>query len=158
MCRLTQKDEQGNWCVKGLEWEQLHVGQVITQNVWEKLYGALWKLVEYEGTGLTPERIEELNGFEKTQTAHCLAALQEEQRKHRWIPVEERLPTENEYRAICSAHSSKPFLRRIEIVYIMDTTEYQFGYYDGYKWIDKRNKELPNVVAWKIHEPFNPIN
>lgn len=75
-----------------------------------------------------------------------------------WIPVEERLPLENEYRAICSAHSSKPFLRRLEIAYITDTTEYQFGYYDGYKWIDKRNKKIPNVVAWKIHEPFNPQN
>lgn len=73
-----------------------------------------------------------------------------------WIPVEQRSPLENEYRAICSAHSSKPFLRRLEIAYITDTTEYQFGYYDGYKWIDKRNKEITNVVAWKIHEPFNP--
>lgn len=75
-----------------------------------------------------------------------------------WIPVEERLPTENEYRAICSAHRRKPFLRRLEIAYITDTTEYQFGYYDGYKWIDKQNKEIPNVAAWKIHEPFNPLN
>lgn len=74
MSRLTKKDEQGNWCVKGLEWEQLHVGQVITQNVWEKLYGALWKLMEYEDTGLTPEEI--MDG--KTLTG--------------WISVAERLP------------------------------------------------------------------
>lgn len=75
-----------------------------------------------------------------------------------WIPVNERLPEENEYRAVCSAHSGKPFLRRFEIAYITDTTEYQFGYYDGYKWLDKRNKEILNVVAWKIHEPYNPLN
>lgn len=74
MSRLTQKDEQGSWCLKDLEWEQLHVGQVITQNVWEKLYGALWKLMEYEGTELTPEEV--MDG--KMLTG--------------WIPMEEKLP------------------------------------------------------------------
>lgn len=78
--------------------------------------------------------------------------------EHIWIPVEEQLPTESEYRVVCTAHSGKPFLRRFEVAYITDTTEYQFGYYDGYKWIDKSNKEIPNVVAWKIHEPFNLQN
>ena len=63
MSRLTQKDEQGNWCLKGLPWKQLHVGQVITTEVSEKLYGALWKLLEYEDTGLSPEAVEELNTF-----------------------------------------------------------------------------------------------
>ncbi|WP_302326307.1 hypothetical protein [Enterocloster lavalensis] len=64
MCRLTQKDDQGNWCLKGLPWEQLHVGQVITTEVSEKLYGALWKLMEYEDTGLSPEAVEKLNTFD----------------------------------------------------------------------------------------------
>lgn len=41
MKRLTEKDEQGNWSVKGLSWQQLYVGQVITKEVQEKLYGAL---------------------------------------------------------------------------------------------------------------------
>ena len=61
MSRLTQKDEQGNWCLRGLPWAQLHVGQVITTEVSEKLYGALWKLMEYEDTGLSPEAVEKLN-------------------------------------------------------------------------------------------------
>lgn len=77
---------------------------------------------------------------------------------NRWIPVAERLPTENEYRVVCAAHSGKLFLRRFEVAYITDTTEYQFGYYDGYKWINKSNKEISNVVAWKKHEPFNQLN
>ncbi|WP_144233206.1 hypothetical protein [[Clostridium] symbiosum] len=76
-------------------------------------------------------------------------------KRSRWISVEERLPAENEYRAVRSAHSSKPFLKRLEIAYITDTTEYMFGYYDGYKWMDKCNKEIRNVIAWKIHEPFS---
>lgn len=74
MKRLTQKDEQGNWCLKGVSWEQLHEGQVITKSLRERLYGALWKLMEYEDTGLTPEEIERLK------------------EQHRWIPVKERLP------------------------------------------------------------------
>ena len=84
MKRLTQKDEQGNWCLKGVSWEQLHEGQVITKPLRERLYGALWKLMEYEDTGLTPEEIERLK------------------EQNRWIPVEERLPevpegTEDDY-------------------------------------------------------------
>lgn len=89
MYRLTQKDDQGNWCLKGLPWEQLYVGQVITPEVSEKLYGALWKLMEYEDTGMTPEQVEELNTFDGSQAVRATAALQEEQRKHRWIPVAE---------------------------------------------------------------------
>lgn len=60
MGRLTQKDEQGNWSLRGVKWEQLYVGQEITREVSEKLYGALWKLMEYEDTGLTPDQIEDL--------------------------------------------------------------------------------------------------
>lgn len=96
MNRLTKKDEQGNWCLKGVAWEQLHEGQVITKSLRERLYGALWKLMEYEDTGLTPEDVEELNDFEKSQAAHSLKQLNEEQRKHRWISVDERLPEKKE--------------------------------------------------------------
>ncbi len=77
MKRLTQKDEQGNWSLRGMLWEQLHEGQVITKELRERLYGALWKLMEYEDTGLSPEEIERLK------------------EQHRWIPVEERLPEES---------------------------------------------------------------
>ena len=57
---LIEKDEQGNWCLKGIKREQLGVGKEITREVWEKLYGALWKLMEYESTGLTPEEMERM--------------------------------------------------------------------------------------------------
>ena len=92
MKRLTQKDEQGNWCLEGVPWEQLHEGQVITKELRERLYGALWKLMEYEDTGLTPEEMERVKDFEQSQAGKLLKKLNEEQRKHRWIPVEERLP------------------------------------------------------------------
>ncbi len=60
MKRLTQKDDQGNWSLKGVKWQQLYVGVPITEEVHEKLYGALWKLMEYEDTGLSPEEVERL--------------------------------------------------------------------------------------------------
>lgn len=60
MRRLTQKDDQGNWCLRGVPWERLYVGQVITTEMSEKLYAASWKLMQYEDTGLTPEAVERL--------------------------------------------------------------------------------------------------
>lgn len=90
MLRLTQKDEQGNWSLKAVPWESLHEGKVITKELWERLYGALWKLMEYEDTGLTPEQVERLIDSEKLQTRCLMQAVNEERSKHRWIPVEER--------------------------------------------------------------------
>ena len=91
MKRLTQKDEQGNWSLRGVPWEHLYEGKIITKELWKRLYGALWKLMEYEDTGLTPEEAEALDSFERSQVGKMLKELNEEQRKHRWIPVEERL-------------------------------------------------------------------
>ena len=54
--RLTEKDEQGNWAVRGLRWEELRAGKTITEEMHDKLYGCLWKLMEYEDTGLDPEQ------------------------------------------------------------------------------------------------------
>lgn len=72
--------------MKGVSWEQLHEGQVITKSLRERLYGALWKLMEYEDTGLAPEEIERL------KAGTILKALRTE-----WIPVEERLPEDGTY-------------------------------------------------------------
>ena len=71
-----------------------------------------------------------------------------------WIPVEERLP---EYGERCS-HSDEgiQYMKRLEIAYMTDTVEYTHGYYDGYKWIDKKHDIIPNVVAWRVHEPYRP--
>ncbi len=79
MQRLTQKDDQGNWSLKGVTWESLYEGQVVTKELRERLYGALWKLMEYEDAGLTPEEVEQLK------------------ESKRWIPVEERLPENGTY-------------------------------------------------------------
>lgn len=58
--RLTESDDLGNWGVKGLPWKELQVGQIITREVYQKLYGCLCKLKDYEETGLSPEEVERL--------------------------------------------------------------------------------------------------
>lgn len=60
----------------------------------------------------------------------------------RWIYCNERFPKLTEY-------SYENVLKRLEIAYMTDTVEYAIGYYDDYKWIDKRNRKIDNVIAWK---------
>ena len=60
MNRLTEIDSQGNWSLKGVQWQQLYVGQIITEEVRERIYGALCKLLDYEETGLSPDDVERL--------------------------------------------------------------------------------------------------
>ncbi len=60
MSRLTKKDDSGNWSLKGLPWKDTYVGQVITRNTEEKIYGALCKLRDYEESGLDPEQVQQL--------------------------------------------------------------------------------------------------
>lgn len=60
MQRLTQRYGKGNWSLIGVPWGSLREGMVITGDMQEKLYGALYKLKDYEDTGLTPEQLQEL--------------------------------------------------------------------------------------------------
>lgn len=60
MSRLTQTDDSGNWSLEGLPWKDTYVGQVITRNTEEKIYGALCKLKDYEESGLDPEQVQQL--------------------------------------------------------------------------------------------------
>ena len=92
MNRLTVKDAQGNWALKGVRWEDLREGKVITKEMRERLYGALWKLIQYENIGLEPEEVVEVNSFDKTNTSRLLGKLADERERNRWIPVEEKWP------------------------------------------------------------------
>lgn len=60
MSNLIEKDDQGNWGLKGVPWMMLYTGVPITKDVQDRLYGALWKLMEYEDTGLSPEEVERI--------------------------------------------------------------------------------------------------
>lgn len=142
MKRLTQKDEQGNWCLKGVSWEQLHEGQVITKPLRERLYGALWKLMEYEDTGLAPEEIKALNANRKTS-------------EHRWIPVEERLPEEEGKYLVTFAIDEK--VRLVGYGCCQKDilgNNIGFGWYDLYRGIYFSGKAF---IAWQpLPEPYRP--
>lgn len=59
--RLTEKKDSGHWCLRDVPWSDLKPGVVLTEKVWEKLYGVLWKLKDYEDTGLMPNEVTALN-------------------------------------------------------------------------------------------------
>ena len=93
MIKLTEKDDQGNWRLKGVRWEQLRAGQVLTKDVAERLYGALFKLMAYENTGASPDGIADL----VANYAKAMTLLAGQIEEHSWIPVEERLPEDGTY-------------------------------------------------------------
>lgn len=77
MNRLTQKDEQGFWYLKGLLWDDFRVGKEMQMR--ERLYGALCKLMRYEDTGMEPEDVEELTEIPRPGTEiWCLEYDEEE--------------------------------------------------------------------------------
>lgn len=76
---LIEKNDNGSWKLKGVEWSQIKPGAVITEQVWEKLYGALWKLKGYEETGFSPDQVSELQ--EETQERDAWLAYAIEQLK-----------------------------------------------------------------------------
>ena len=114
MGKLTQRDDQGNWCLKGVKWEQLRAGSVITKDVAEKLYEALCKLRDYENTDLSPEEVERVNDFSKSQAYLLMEKLQKEREKHQWIPVTEQLPELETYVLVSFSNFSLPIIGRYD--------------------------------------------
>lgn len=106
MVRLTEKKDNSNWCLKDVPWDDLKPGAVITKKTWEKLYGALWKLKDYEETGLMPNEVTALNAETQKEARKMLervAKLSDEIEKmkrderQQWIPVTEKLPEPETY-------------------------------------------------------------
>ena len=114
MKRLIEKDDLGNWCLKGVRWEQLRAGQVITKEVSKRLYVALCKLRDYEDTGVHPDDVIRLNDFTQNEAVKLVQKLNAEEKKHRWIPVEERLPELGEYVLISFSNFSVPAIGRYD--------------------------------------------
>ena len=78
--RLTEKKDNGHWSLKGVSWDDLKPGAVLTEKTWQKLYGALWKLKNYEDAGVNPDEL-----------------VNATQYRAGWIPVAERLPEPESY-------------------------------------------------------------
>lgn len=152
MGRLTEKDACGHWRLKGLPWKNLYEGTPITRETYEILYGALCKLLDYEETGLTPEEIEKLNDFEKSQVGKMLKRLNKEQRKHRWIPVEERLPEDDDFvlTTVSGIYNNSTFSSAIQLA---SYCEAEGWFVEGYpEWAD------PKVSAWQpLPEPYEGV-
>ena len=70
--RLTEKRDNGSWKLKGVEWKQIAPDAKITDEVWWKLYEALWKLKDYEDTGVDPDGIRQLNAETQEQARQML--------------------------------------------------------------------------------------
>lgn len=103
---LIEKNDNGSWKLKGVEWKQIKPGAVITDQVWEKLYGALLKLKDYEKTGLSLDQVSELQNETQEQARQMLervARLSDEiermkgEERQQWIPVTEKLPEPETY-------------------------------------------------------------
>ena len=73
-------------CGEALEWEVMM---------------PYWTLKKYEDTGLAPEEIKALNANIKTS-------------EHRWIPVDERLPEDDNYILLSFSNFSLPLIGRYE--------------------------------------------
>lgn len=130
--KLIKKDSQGNWCLHGLRWEQFQVEQIITQEAWEILYGALCKLKDYENTGHTPEEI--MDG--KLLTG--------------WIPIEKRLPNDGVNPITGDAYVYPVTVKLGEI------TDIRFYSFNRGHWYNQGPVEMDNfVIAWMPRpEPF----
>ncbi len=151
MKRLTEKDDLGNWKLKGLRWEQIYDGKIITRDMRERLYGALYKLKDYEETGLSPEEVERVNTFVGNKVEHLLLELQKEREKHRWIPVEERLPEDLD-EAVLIQVSGRP-CENIELKNEIEIAIYSKK--DGWILESYPCWEGAKPVAWQpIPEPY----
>lgn len=111
MNRLTERDRQGHWHLKKLNLDDTHPGKRITVEDYETLYVALFKLLKYEDTGMDPKQIREMN---KAYLKKCREVNKLEGRlKLReavWVPVEKRLPNQDEYVLVSFENSSIPMI------------------------------------------------
>ena len=109
-------------------------------------------LAEYEDTGLTPEEINTLNTFDGSQAVKATMKLQDEQWKHRWIPVSERLPEDTVNPITRDAYV---YPVTVDLGGVTDTRYYSFC--RGH-WYNRGPKEMDDlVIAWKERpEPYRP--
>ena len=137
--RLTEKKNNGHWSLKGVSWNELKPGAVLSEKTWEKLYGALWKLKGYEDTGVSPDEIERMkteggkmlvmideNGvadvYDDTYDIVIHCESEEDQKDaelalknvRRWIPVTERLLELGEYVLISFSNFTLPCIGRYD--------------------------------------------
>ena len=70
---LTMKDKQGNWCLKGIRWNDLRAGCTLSDEAASAIYEALCKLKDYEDTCLEPDEADRLKDELDVWKDRCLA-------------------------------------------------------------------------------------
>ena len=131
MKRLTERDAQGNWALKGVNWPQLRIGQPITKELQQKLYGALFKLMQYENTELSPDQVETLK------------------EDNEWITVGAAMPREN---TVKMRNSNKYSDRVLVTIEFKDHQQVSIAHTKNEEWITNTRG---NVTAWKpLPEPY----
>lgn len=75
MGRMTEKDASGRWQVKGMPWEKLQAGHVITKEDSQILYGCLCKLKDYEECGMSPDQLKDMQYKAEDAAAHVCDKL-----------------------------------------------------------------------------------
>ena len=110
------------------------------------------RLAAYKNTGLTPEDVERVNDFERSETGKLLKVLGEERKKHRWIPVEEQLPPicETVLLTVPVNRGMSHGYGSLDIGFLCDGHAKEFYGADGrYKFAE--------VFAWMpLPEPYRP--
>ena len=110
---------------------------MITTTVFDKIYGALCKLQDYEDTGLSPKEVERLKDVPDTNAG-------------KWIPVEERLPEKEEF---LEAYIRNVYAAEF-LVTIKGATRPTTLYFRGGEWFDDYAKRY-GVLAWQpLPEPY----
>ena len=112
MGKLTQRDDQGNWCLKGVRWEQLRAGSIITKDVEQAICEAVHKLKEYELVGEVYEPMKKLVEINKEQNRLALEAFEA---RRKWIPVTEKLPRPEEYVLVSFENATLTDIARYEV-------------------------------------------
>lgn len=145
MSRLTETDSQGNWALSGVAWKSLYAGQIITDGMWEKLYGALWKLMEYENTGFSPDQISDMCDLYDEKCEEL------EKAKMHWIPVSDQITDVEDLHDISIDHCTG---------YLVQTRSggMMIAHYIrvfGDEYFECRTLPIRDVVAWMpLPEPY----
>ena len=111
MGKLTQLDDQGNWCLKGVKWDQLRAGSTITKDVEQAICEAVHKLKEYELVGEVYEPMKKLVEINKEQNRLALEVFEA---RRKWIPVTEQLPEPETYVLVSFSNFSLPIIGRYD--------------------------------------------
>ena len=107
-----------------------------------------WQLKKYEDVGLTPDQIREMD---KLYLAKCeevnqlKAELETERQKHRWIPVEERLPDKSGAYIVTARDGDLA-----HVTFCKWQTRYK-------RWDLTGSRAYWKVIAWQpLLEPYQP--